>query len=256
MILDEFNFMIIIKTPQEISVIKEGGKILAKILGQISQEVKPNITTKYLNKFAEDLIFKYSAKPSFKGYNGFPDALCVSINEEIVHGIPSERKLKNGDIVSLDLGIWYKGFCSDAALTVGVGEISEEAKKIIKITKECLSLAIKQAKINNHLGDIGAAIQEHAESFGFSVIRDLVGHGVGKEVHEDPEVLNYGKRNFGIELKEGMVLAIEPMLAAGSYQIEQIQKHGAFATKDKSLSAHFERTIAVRENGGEILTPF
>ena len=247
--------MIILKTPQEISIIKEGGKILAEILEQISQEAKPNVTTKYLNELAEKLIFRHGTKPSFPD-EGFPAALCVSINEEVVHGIPSERKLKDGDIVSLDLGIWHKGLCTDAALTVGVGEISDEAKKIIKITKECLSLAIKQAKINNHLGDIGAAVQNHAESFGFSVVRDLVGHGVGKKVHEDPDVLNYGRKNSGIELKRGMVLAIEPMLTAGNYQVEQIQNNGAFATKDKSLSAHFEHTISVEKNGGEILTPF
>jgi methionyl aminopeptidase len=248
--------MIILKTPQEISIIKEGGKILAEILEQISQEAKPNVTTEYLNELAEKLIFKYGTKPSFKNYNKFPASLCVSINEEIVHGIPSKRKLKNGDIVSLDLGIWHKGLCTDAALTVGVGKISDEAKKIVKTTKECLFLGIEQAKINNHLGDIGAAVQNHAESFGFSVVRDLVGHGVGKKVHEDPDVLNYGRKNSGIKLERGMVLAIEPMLTAGDYQVEQIQNNGAFATKDKSLSAHFENTIAVKENGGEILTPF
>jgi methionyl aminopeptidase len=247
--------MVILKTPQEISIIKEGGKILAEILERISQEAKPNVTTEYLNELAEKLIFKCGTKPSFPD-EGFPAALCVSINEEVVHGIPSKRKLKNGDIVSLDLGIWHKGLCTDTALTVGVGKISDEAKKIIKKTKECLSLAIEQAKINNHLGDIGAAVQNHAESFGFSVVRDLVGHGVGKKVHEDPDVLNYGKRNSGIKLKKGMVLAIEPMLTAGNYQVEQIQENGAFATKDKSLSAHFEHTISVEENGGEILTLF
>ena len=247
--------MVILKTPQEISIIKEGGKILAEILEQISQEAKPNVTTKYLNELAEKLIFRHGTKPSFPD-EGFPAALCVSINEEVVHGIPSERKLKDGDIVSLDLGIWHKGLCTDAALTVGVGEISDEAKKIIKITKECLSLAIKQAKINNHLGDIGAAVQNHAESFGFSVVRDLVGHGVGKKVHEDPDVLNYGKKKSGLKLKKGMVLAIEPMLTAGNYQVEQAKNGWAFATKDKSLSAHFENTISVEENGGEILTPF
>jgi methionyl aminopeptidase len=245
--------MIILKTPQEISIIKEGGKILAGILEQISQEAKPNVTTEYLNELAEKLIFKYGTKPSFPDA-GFPAALCVSVNEEVVHGIPSKRKLKDGDIVSLDLGIWHKGLCTDAALTIGVGEISDEAKKIIKITKECLSLAIEQAKINNHLGDIGAAVQNHAENFGFSVVRDLVGHGVGKKVHEDPDVLNYGKKKSGLKLKRGMVLAIEPMLTAGNYQVEQIQKNGAFATKDKSLSAHFENTISVEDDGGEILT--
>ena len=245
--------MIILKTPQEISIIKEGGKILAEILEQVSQEAKPNVTTEYLNELAEKLIFKYGTRPSFTD-EGFPTALCVSINEEIVHGIPSKRRLENGDIVSLDLGIWHKGLCTDAALTVGVGKISDEAKKIIKITKECLSLAIKQAKINNHLGDIGAAVQNHAESFGFSVVRDLVGHGVGKKVHEDPDVLNYGKKKSGIKLKRGMVLAIEPMLTAGNYQVQQSKNGWAFVTKDKSLSAHFENTISVEENGGEILT--
>ena len=252
-VADKFNFMVIIKTPQEISIIKEGGKILAKILNQLSQKVKPNIKTEDLNKLAEEFIFKYNTKPSFKDA-GFPTALCVSINEEIVHGVPSERKLKEGDIVSLDLGIWHKGLCTDAALTVGVGEISEEAKKLIKTTKECLLLGIKQAKISGHLGDIGAAIQEHAEKFGFSVVRDLVGHGVGKQVHEDPDVLNFGCKNSGIRLKEGMVLAIEPMLTTGTWKIKQLKNTEAIITKDKSLSAHFEHTIAIGKNEGEILT--
>jgi methionyl aminopeptidase len=246
--------MIIKKTPQEISIMKKGGKILAKILDELSFAAKPGIATEDLNKLAEKLIFKYGAKPSFKEYEGYPFSLCVSINEEVVHGIPSKRKLKKGDIVSLDLGIWYEGLCTDAAVTVGVGKISKEAKKIIKVTEECLEKAVEQAKIGGHLGDISTAVQNYAESFGFSVVRDLVGHGVGRGVHEDPEIPNFGQEGSGINLEKGMTLAIEPMLVAGNYKVRQLKDGWTFVTSDKSLSAHFEHTVAVGENGGEILT--
>jgi len=230
--------MVRIYSKKEIQKIRKGGKILAKILKQVSKEVKIGITTKHLDRVAEDLIFSYGAKPSFKGYNGFPASLCVSINEEIVHGVPSDRIIKNNDIVGIDLGIRYAGYCTDMAMSVIAGKADKKNKKLVGVTKEALALGIEQLKPGNHLRDIGAAIQKHAEKNGFNVVRELVGHGVGKNVHEDPQVLNYAEGAKGIELKQGMVLALEPM----------------YKTRDNSLSAHFEHTATVGKNGGIILT--
>jgi methionyl aminopeptidase len=246
--------MINIYTEKEIKTMREGGKILAKILKILSKKVKPGITTAYLNKVAEDLILKYGAKSSFKGFHNYPAALCASVNEEIVHAVPGKRVLKNGDILTLDLGVSYKGFCTDAAITVSVGKIELKTKKLIDITKESLELTIKECKQGKHLGDIGWAIQNCVEKNGFNVIRELVGHGVGRAVHEDPQIMNYGTRGEGIELKEGMVLALEPMVAMGSWRIKRGEDGFSYKMLDNSLCAHFEHTVAVTKRGPKILT--
>ena len=246
--------MITIKTKEEIKILKEAGRMLAEIMERLKKEVRPGITTNYLNNFAEELIFKYGCTPAFKGYKGYPYTLCTSVNEVIVHGIPSDYKLKNGDILSLDCGLKYKGFYSDMAITMGVGNIPEEVNRLIKVTKKALKRGIKKAKPGNTIGDIGNTIQRYVESQGFNVVRDLCGHGIGKELHEDPQILNYGKRHTGEEIKPGMVFCIEPMVSAGSGEIKRAEDGYGFKTKDNSLSAHFEHMIAITENGPEILT--
>lgn len=246
--------MIHIYSEKEIEIMQEGGKILAKILKILSKKVKPGITTEYLNKVVEDLIFSCRAQSSFKGFNNYPAALCTSVNEEIVHAIPSKRILKNGDILSLDLGVRYKGLCTDAAITIPVGKIDKKVRKLITTTKKSLEIAIKQAKPGNYLEDIGWAIQNYVEKRGFNVIRELVGHGVGKQVHEDPQILNYGKRGAGPELVEGMILALEPMVSMGNWRIKRSEDGFSYKTLDNSLSAHFEHTIAITKRGPKILT--
>ena len=209
--------MINLYTEKEIEIMAEGGKILAKIIKEVAKHAKIGTTTKELDKVAEDLIFRYGAKPAFKGFNNYPAVLCASVNEEVVHAIPNDRKLKEGDLLTLDLGINYKNYCTDMAITIGIGKIDKKFQKLIDVTEKSLELAIKQCKPGNRLGDIGFAIQSYVEKNGFNVIRDLVGHGIGKKVHEEPEVLNYGEKATGIVLKPGMVIAIEPMNIVGSY---------------------------------------
>lgn len=243
-----------IYTRQQIEIMRQGGKILAKIVKEVAFEARAGIATKELDSLAEGLIFKYGAKPAFRDYNNFPAALCVSINEEVVHGIPSSRVLKEGDIVSLDLGILYKGFYADMAVTLGVGKIDPEAARLIRITKKTLKIGIKKIKPGNTVGDIGNTIQRWVESQGFNVVRELVGHGIGKSLHESPQIPNYGKRHKGEELKEGMVLCLEPMVTAGDWHVKEKEKNGAWATTDNKLSAHFEHTIAVIKNGHLIIT--
>ncbi len=245
---------VIIKNKREIQVMAESGKILAKILKEVATNVRPGITTNYLNKVAEDLVFKYKVKPSFEGYDGFPAVLCTSVNEEIVHAVPSERKLQEGDILSLDMGVCYKGFHSDMAVTLPVGEIGSEAGRLIKTTKKALKRGIKKAKPGNALGDIGNTMQRFVEGQGFGVVRDLCGHGIGRNLHEDPQVLNFGKRHKGMELKEGMVICIEPMVAMGGYRIEKTEDNHGYKTCDNSLSAHFEHTLVITRKGARVLT--
>lgn len=254
--------MVPIKTREEIEIMRKGGKILAGIMGELEKAVKPGVATKELNRLAESLIFKFGAKASFKGYKNtkdgivdpYPAALCTSINEEIVHCLPSDRVLKGGDIISLDLGIFYKGFHTDMAITVPVGKINPEAQRLIRVTKKALKRGIKEIKLGNQLGDIENAIQKYVESQGFNVIRDLCGHGIGKELHEDPQILNFGKRRTGPELVEGMVLCPEPMVAVGDPTVKRAKDDWGYQTFDEQLSAHFEHTIAVTKNGSEILT--
>ena len=248
--------MITIKSLEELKIMAEGGKILAKIMKELRKRVRSGITTKELDKVAEDLVFKYGARPSFKGYLGFPAVLCTSINEEIVHGIPSERKLKEGDIISLDLGILFKGFHTDMAITVPVGRVKPEVTRLIRVTKKALKRGIKKIRPGNTIGDIGNTIQRYVEDQGFNVVRDLCGHGIGKEVHEEPQIPNYGKRRSGPELVEGMVICLEPMVTVGDWHIKKAKDGYGFQTKDNSLSAHFEATIAVKKDGCEVLTKF
>lgn len=249
----------LIKSKTEIDIIEQGGKILGEILQKTAKLAKPGISTFELNNFAENLITKAGGKPSFKGYgdknNPFPSGLCTSLNDEIVHGIPSkEIILKEGDILSLDIGMEYKGLYTDTAITLPVGKISGLSTKLIQTTKKCLDDAIKACKPGNTIGDIGFAIQTLAEKEGFSVVRDLVGHGVGYDVHEDPQVPCYGKKGQGLKLEEGMVLAIEPMLCEKSYKIFIDDDGWTIRTADAGLSAHFEHTIAITNNGAKVLT--
>lgn len=246
--------MINLYTEKEISIMAEGGKILAKVLKETAKHAKAGITTKYLDKVAEDLIFQYGAESSFKGYNGYPTTLCTSINEEVVHAIPSNRILKEGDLLTLDLGIRYKNYCTDSAITIAISKIDRQLQKLMNVTEKSLELGIKQCKPGNRLGDIGYVIQNYVERNGFNVIRDLVGHGVGRNVHEEPEVLNYGEKATGIVLKPGMVIAIEPMIVIGDYRVERAKDGFAFLSKDRSISAHFEHTVAITKKGCRILT--
>lgn len=248
------------KTKEEISILKEGGKRLSSILYEVESRVKPGVLAEDLNQFAVKLIENEGGTPSFLGFKvsgiglAYPAALCVCLNDEIVHGIPGSKVLENGDIVGLDLGMKYKGLYTDMAFTVGVGEISEKAKKLINTTKESLDMGINAIREGANIGDIGAAIQRHVESNGFSVVRVLVGHGVGYSVHEDPEIPNYEIKGKGVELKEGMVLALEPMVNEGSHEVILDPDGWTYKTADGSLSAHFEHTVAVTKNGSEILT--
>jgi len=246
--------MITIKTQEEIKIIAEGGKILATTVKELEKLAKPGITTLELDRAAEALILSNGAKPAFKGYEGFPYSLCASVNENIVHGFPSKYVLKNGDLLKLDLGVLYKGFNTDMAITVAVGNISFEAKRLMNVTKKSLRLGIKKAKIGNTIGDIGNTIQRFIEDQEFSVVRDLCGHGIGKSVHEDPKIPNYGKRGTGEKLAEGMVICIEPMVTTGDYNLKKSNDGYGYATKDNSLSAHFEHTIAITKSGPKILT--
>ena len=246
--------MITIKTPEEISIMAEGARILAKIMGELERAVRPGITTEELDRVAETLILKLKAKPSFKNYQGFPATLCTSINEEIVHAVPSNRILKEGDILSLDTGMRYKGFHSDVAVTVPVGKVSPEAQRLIRVTKKSLKRGIKKVRPGNTFGDIGNTIQRYVESQKFNVIRELCGHGIGKNLHEDPQILNYGKRHKGPEIKEGMVICIEPMVTAGDWRIKKGKDGQSFVTCDGSLSAHFEHMVAVTKSGAKILS--
>ena len=248
-----------IKTSTEIELIAEGGKLLRDILHRTAVLVKPGISTQALSDFAEQEIRKIGGRPSFIGYgekdNPFPAALCTSRNDIVVHGVPSSTELlEEGDIVGLYIGMEYKGLYTDTAITVPVSIISDKAQKLIDVTKKSLNLGIQQAVIGNKIGDIASAIQKYAESNGFSVVRDLVGHGVGYEVHEEPSVPNYGKAGTGIKLVEGMVLAIEPMLCTGGYHIYFDDDDWTIRTEDGGLSAHFEHTIAVTKKGARLLT--
>ncbi|MBU2539989.1 type I methionyl aminopeptidase [Patescibacteria group bacterium] len=246
--------MITIKTTEEIKIMKEGGKILAKIMKELEKQIKPGITTKELDRAAEALILKHGGKPSFKGYLDFPASLCTSINEEIVHCFPSERRLQEGDIISLDLGVLYKDFHTDMAITVPVGKVSPEAHRLIWVTKKALKRGLKKVKIGNTVSDIGNTIQRYVESQGLGVVRELCGHGIGRKVHEDPQIPNFGKRGEGSVLREGMIICLEPMVTIGDWQIKKARDNYGFKTKDNSLSAHFEHTILVTKAGFQVLT--
>src|SRR3989344_360130 len=246
--------MSLIKSQKEIEIMKEGGKILAEVLEEISKMAKPGITTLELDRASEALILAKGAKPAFKGYEGFPYSLCASVNDVVVHGFPSNYKLQNGDIVGLDLGVLWKEYNTDMAVTVAVGEISFETKRLLDVTKRAMRLGIKKARHGITTGDLGNTIGRYIEDQGYGVVRNLCGHGIGKEVHEDPQVPNYGQRHKGVELKEGMVICIEPMITIGDYNLKKSKDGYGFVTSDGSLSAHFEHTIAITKDGSEILT--
>ncbi len=246
--------MITIKTPEEIGVMREGGKILAQVLEEVAEGIAPGVTTNELDKKAEQLIIRAGTKPAFKGYQGFPGTVCTAVNEEMVHTAPSDRELKEGDIISLDIGLIHKGMYLDMARTYPVGEISAEASHLIKTTKKALRIGIKKVRPGNTVGDIGNTIQRLVEGQGYGVIRNLCGHGIGKELHEEPKITNFGKRGGGEELKAGMVICIEPMVSVGDYELKQTKDGHGYVTKDGSLSAHFEDTIAIIQDGSEVLT--
>ncbi len=246
--------MVILKSPEEIRKLRGNNLIVAQILEALKKIIRPGVTTFELDRYCEELTLQKGAKPAFKGYRGYPFSLCTSVNEEVVHGMPSDRKLREGDIVSLDFGIYHQGLYGDAAVTVPVGEVSDEAGRLMRVTEEALYKAIEQTRAGNRLGDISAAIQNHVEAAGYSVVRDLVGHGIGRSLHEDPQVPNYGREGRGIELRPGIVLAIEPMVNAGTYAVKVLQDGWTVVTADGKLSAHFEHSVAITENGPFILS--
>ncbi|MDR2862072.1 MAG: type I methionyl aminopeptidase [Syntrophobacterales bacterium] len=246
--------MVIIKRPDEIEKIRKSNIIVAEILKELKNIAEPGITTKQLDDHAENMALAKKARPAFKGYHGYPFSLCASVNDVVVHGMPSNRVLVAGDIISLDFGIFYDGFYGDAAITVPVGDVSDEARKLMKCTEDALYQAIKNAVPGNRLGDISASCQERVEQDGYSVVRDYVGHGIGKSLHEDPQVPNYGIKGRGLELKEGMVLSIEPMVNGGTYKVKLLDDGWTVLTEDGSLSAHFEHTVAITRSGPDILS--
>lgn len=243
-----------IKTQEEIEILREAGKILSGIVGELKGSLTSGVTTKSVDQLAEELIRSKNVLPAFKGYRGFPGCVCMSVNEEVVHGIPSQRVLKEGDIVSVDVGIIYKNYYSDTAVTVGIGEISKELKNLLDVTEQALYRGIDKARANNHLSDISHAIQVYVESKDLAIVREFVGHGIGRHLHEDPEIPNFGLPGQGPTLKEGMVFAIEPMVNLGSWQTTILEDGWTVVTKDGRPSAHFEHTIVITKNGPEILT--
>jgi methionyl aminopeptidase len=247
--------LIQLKSPKEIAVMREANRIVAEILAELKDRIAPGISTMELNELSESLAKKRKARPAFKGYNGFPFALCVSVNEEVVHGMPSRHTiLGEGDIISLDFGVVHRDYYGDAAITVPVGEVTEGTKTLIQTTEESLYRGISQAVAGNRLSDISHAIQSHVEARGFSVVREFVGHGIGRSLHESPQIPNYGVPGLGVRLKPGMVLAIEPMINQGESAVEILEDGWTAVTKDRSLSAHFEHSIAITENGPDILS--
>lgn len=245
----------IIKSQDEIKKISEACKIVAEVLEELRSFVKEGITTAEIETYVEKQILKRNAVPAFKGYRGYPSSVCLSINNEVVHGIPSKRvRLKNGDIISIDLGVLLKGFFGDAAITLSIGEVSQDAERLIKVTEQALYIGIEKAVVGNRVSDISSSIQQFVEGNGFSVVRAFVGHGIGRFLHEDPQVPNFGKPGQGIRLREGMTIAIEPMVNAGSPDVMILDDGWTAVTMDGSLSAHFEHTIAITKNGPEILT--
>lgn len=247
--------MITIKTDAEIARMRESGRITKEVLDLIGREIRAGLTTKDLDKIAHEYITSCGAYPSFLGYSGYPASICASVDEMVVHGIPSEDiVIKEGQIVSIDVGVEYDGWQGDAARTFMIGEVSPEKRKLVKVAEECFFKAIENLRDGTPLGNIGYAVQTHAESNGFSVVRALVGHGIGQEMHEDPSVPNYGKKGTGIRLKKGMALAIEPMINAGVYQVDFMSDGWGVRTRDRRPSAHYENTVVITDNGVEILT--
>ena len=245
-----------IKTEEEVELIRESSLLVGRTLAEVAALIQPGVTTLQLDTVAEEFIRDNGAEPGFKGYGGFPNTLCASLNEAVVHGIPNDRPLVNGDVISLDCGVLKNGFYGDSAYTFEVGEVAPEIQKLLSVTKECLTLAIEQAVTGKRIGDIGAAVQSHAEENGFGVVRELVGHGLGRELHEAPEVPNYGRRGNGPRLVDGMVLAIEPMINLGTRDIITEEDGWTIVTQDRLVSAHFEHDVVVRSGKADILSSF
>jgi methionyl aminopeptidase len=247
--------LIVRKSAAELEAMREGGKITAACLRMLAENVRAGISTRELDQLAEEFIRSRGGTPEFKGYQGFPASICASPNAMIVHGIPGSYRLKEGDIISLDVGVRYEGFVTDSATSVGVSEVSDEAKGLLEITRQCLLAATEQVRVGKRLGDIGHAIQTLAESRGYGVVRDLVSHGVGRKMHEDPQIPNYGRPDTGPRLLPGMTFAIEPMITLGDYEIRVSERDGwSIYTADGSLAAHYEHTVAVTKNGPWVLT--
>jgi methionyl aminopeptidase len=249
--------MITLKSERELNLMRKAGSIVAQILQEMGEMVKPGVTTGELDRFAELRTQELGALPAFKGYHGFPATVCISVNHEVVHGIPSPRRvLKDGDIVGLDFGVIYQGWYGDSARTFPVGNIAADARRLLETTEEALKKGIDQCREGNRVFDIGHAVQNHVEPLGFSVVREFVGHGIGRALHEEPQVPNYGPKGKGLLLKAGMVLAIEPMINAGGHEVKVLADGWTAVTVDRSLSAHFEHTVAITPQGPEILTIF
>jgi methionyl aminopeptidase len=248
--------MIFYKTDEEIELLRKSCLLVSKTLAEVAKVIKPGISTLYLDKLAETFIRDNKAIPGFLGYNGFPNTLCISVNSQVVHGIPSEYELKDGDIVSVDCGTLLNGFYGDSAYTFAIGEVSAEKLNLLRKTKESLYKGIEKVKIGNRIGDVSFAIQQHAESNEFSVVRELVGHGIGRKLHESPEVPNYGRRGFGVKMQTGLVIAIEPMINLGRKEIFEIGDGWTICTRDGKPSAHFEHTVALKRDKVDILSSF
>lgn len=244
------------KTEDEIELIRQSSLLIGKTLAELAPRVQPGVTTLELDKIAEEFIKDHGAYPGFLGHNGYPNSICASVNSAVVHGIPGKEPLKDGDLVSLDIGVIWNGYWGDSAYTFGVGEISPESARLLQVTKECLMRGIEQATAGKRIGDIGYAVQSHAEANGFGVVRDLVGHGLGKDLHEAPEVPNFGRRGQGMVLLEGLVIAIEPMINMGTRNVKQLKDGWTIVTADGKPSAHYEHTIVVRKNSAEVLSSF
>ncbi|KAA6302268.1 MAG: Methionine aminopeptidase 1 [Candidatus Ordinivivax streblomastigis] len=248
--------MIYLKTDEEIELMRVANLLVGATLAEVAKHIEPGVTTLQLDKIGDEFIRDHGAIPLFKGYNGFPNALCISINENVVHGIPGDYRLKEGDIVSVDCGTKINGYCGDSAYTFEVGEVSPATKKLLETTKESLYVGIEAAVEGKRIGDIGNAIQTYCESHGYSVVRDLVGHGIGREMHEDPQVPNYGKKGYGPLLRNGMCIAIEPMINLGKRNVKFEKDGWTVRTADRKPSAHFEHTIAIRQGKADILSSF
>ena len=248
--------MIHLKTDEEIEILRENNILVSRTLAEVGRHIREGVTTREINRIAETFIRDNGAEPAFLGYQGYPASICISINEQVVHGIPGDRVIKEGDIVSVDVGTFLKGFVGDSAYTFAVGEVSREARQLLEVTKEALYKGTAQAKVGNRVGDISAAVQEYAESFGYGVVRELVGHGVGRKMHESPEVPNFGAQGRGPLLKEGMVICIEPMINMGTKAVVFERDGWTVRTKDNKPSAHFEFAVAIRRDGADILTDF
>lgn len=246
--------MIILKSRDEIENLRKSNRIVAEVMEQVAQLIKPGVTTAELDRVAEREIRKRDALPAFKGYQGYQHTLCISVNEEVVHGIPGDRELKEGDIIGIDCGVLFEGFYGDHAWTYPVGKVDEKAARLIDVARQALKRGIEAALVDNRLFDISAEIQECAESNGFSVVRDYVGHGIGRSLHEEPQVPNFGVRGTGMRLRSGLVLALEPMINEGGHEVETLEDGWTVVTRDRKRSAHVEHTIAVTENGPEILS--